>query len=115
MPTSPKLRDALREIRGREVSHQMQVEQLRCSNGDIGVAGKIAIDLERESVGGPEQLPSGGVRDVVEGRVYDRRKVVRDDHLLEVAEQHLPRAVGRFDLVEMPFLLELLQEIIGAF
>ena len=60
-----------------------------------------------------QQLPSGSVRDVVKRRVYNRRKVVRDDHLLEEAEQHLPRAVGRLDPVEVTILFELLQQILG--
>src|SRR3984893_10294419 len=51
--------------------------------------------------------------DVAEGIVHVRREIVGNDHLLEVAEQHLPRAIGRFTPIEMAIVLELLQQVLG--
>src|ERR1700730_15206144 len=51
--------------------------------------------------------------DVAEGIVHVRRKIVGNDHLLEIAEQHLSRAIGRFIPIEMAIVLELLQQVLG--
>ena len=50
---------------------------------------------------------------VTESGVDDGRQIVSHHHLLEIAEQHLAGAIRRFRAIEMPFLLELLEKILG--
>jgi hypothetical protein len=112
MPAPPEIGNALRKIWIREIAHQPQIEKLRRTNRDVGVTGKIAINLKRESVGCPEQLPAAGMGHIAKGSVHVRRKIVGNHHFLEIAEQHLPGAVRRFVPVEMAIVFELLKQVL---
>src|SRR5438128_1816347 len=48
VPASPELRDRAGEIRAPKVRHQAHAQDLGRADRDIRVAGKVAVNLERE-------------------------------------------------------------------
>src|SRR4051812_20906779 len=107
MPSPPEFRNALREVRVGEVSAHLKIEQLCAANGDISVAGKIAINLKSEKIGGPEQIAACRGCGISVGEFDIFRKRVRHDHFFEEAPKHLAAAVDRFVPFELPRLLKL--------
>ena len=55
VPPAPELGDVATEVGYVEVAHQLDPEELRRSDGDVGVAREVAVDLESEEDGGEEQ------------------------------------------------------------
>ena len=55
VPPAPELGDVATEVGHVEVAHQLDPEKLRRSDGDVGVAREVAIDLESEEDGSKEQ------------------------------------------------------------
>lgn len=54
VPSAPELGNVAAEIRHVEVAHQPDAEQLRSADGDVGISGEIAVNLESEQNGGQE-------------------------------------------------------------
>src|SRR2546427_10674086 len=55
VPSLPKLRNAFCVIRTIEIGHEMEAHDLGRSNGNVRVAGKIAINLNRKKDGSDGQ------------------------------------------------------------
>ena len=51
MPPAPELGYIATEIRVIEVAQQFDTEKFGCSDGDVRIAGEIAVDLECEEKG----------------------------------------------------------------
>lgn len=111
MPTPPKLGDATAEVWQVEVAHQSNSEQLGSTDGDVGIARKVSVDLEGEEDGGQQQRASRMVRIVREHLVGIHRTVVGHHHLLEEAPKDLAHPIDGGVKVELPLLEELRQEV----
>ena len=109
VPPAPELGDVAAEIRHVEVAHQLDPEQLRRSDGDVGVAREVAIDLESEENGGEEQGASALLRVSRKHLVDVFRAVVGHHDFLEQAPQDLPHAVDGGVVVEFALFQELRQ------
>ena len=48
MPAAPKFPDGEREVGAFEICHQIDAKQLGTAYGDIGITGKIAVNLYRK-------------------------------------------------------------------
>jgi len=55
VPAAPELGDRFCEIGPIEIFHQIVSQNPRGADGDIGIAGKIAINLKGKQVGGKQQ------------------------------------------------------------
>ena len=55
MPATPEFCDVTREIGVVEVAHQFDTKQFGCADGNVRIAGEIAVDLECEKDGGEEE------------------------------------------------------------
>ena len=59
VPTAPELRNGFRQIGLTEVLHQVEAQYTGGSDGDIGIAGEVAVDLKRKRVHADEALHAG--------------------------------------------------------
>ncbi len=107
MPAAPEILDVRGKVRIGEVPGHVQCEQPGASDSDIRVATEVAINLEGEPVGRPQQLPSGRVGHVAIGPGHVEPQSVRDHHLLKEPPQHLPQPVDGVVPVKVPLLFEL--------
>ena len=58
VPAAPELGDVAAEVGHVEVAHQLDPEQLRRSDGDVGIAREVAINLESEEDGSEQKCAS---------------------------------------------------------
>src|SRR4051812_48882861 len=95
MPAPPEFTDALGKIGIGKVADQFEAQQLRNTDRDVRVAGKVAVNLKRETERRQNQLRAIERRGIRERGVHDRREIVRNDHLLEESPEHLLAPVRR--------------------
>jgi acetamidase/formamidase len=80
VPRLPEGRDAVGQVRLAEVERQVEPQQLGAAPGDVGVAGEVAVDLDRERVDADHQADAAERLGVVERLVGDARHRVGDLH-----------------------------------
>ena len=111
MPAAPEFRDVAAQIRYLEILYQPDAEKLGASDGDVGIAREVAVNLEGEEYG-PQQVyvprQAVGVRENV---VDVFGTLVCDHYFLEVSPKHLPEAVGGQRIIEVAFFPELREEV----
>jgi hypothetical protein len=56
VPAPPEVLDVGGEVGALEVDHQIEAHHAGSANGDVGVAGEVAVDLDREEQGGDDQV-----------------------------------------------------------
>ena len=111
VPSAPKLLDRGREIRTFEVCHQVDAKQLRRTDGNIRIAGEIAIYLHRKEQDSGAEVESGaGVQRIIRS-VDIGRGDIRDCDLFKKAPQHLPCAVHGEVIVKFLFTFDLRQKV----
>ena len=111
MPTTPEFGDVTTEIGHVEVSHQLDTEQFRRTDGDIRVSGKISVNLEGKQDCRQEQGASGLGLIRGENLIHIDRTVVRNHHLLEQSPQDLAHSINTGLILECPRLRELREQI----
>ena len=113
VPATPELGNIAAEIRHVKVPPQLDAEQLGAPDGNVAVAGEVAVNLNGEQYSGQQQRgavePVGVVKDIV----HINGAAVSHHHLLEKAPKHLPHAIDGGAVVELPLLLELGQQACG--
>src|SRR5438093_10004681 len=57
VPSRPELAEAARKVRAIEVDPEIETEDSRQADGDVRVAGEIAVDLKGVQVDADEQRP----------------------------------------------------------
>lgn len=115
VPSTPEFGDIAAEVGNVEVSLQADAEEFGGADGDVAIAGEIAVNLEGEEDGREQQRAAVLVLPAAEHLVYVERAVVCDDYFLEQAPEHLAAAVHRRVVVEFARALELGQQVCGAF
>ncbi len=85
VPAAPEVGHAGGEVRMVEVLHEPEAHDPRHPAGDVGVAGEVAVDLERKGQRAEVDRPRAEPELAVEDRVGDEGEVVRHYHLLEEA------------------------------
>ena len=100
VPAPPELSNVATEIGIVEVAHQPNAKQLGHTDGDIGIAREVGVDLEGEEHGRQRQSGTVVGRLVPEDLVHKNGAVVGDGHFLEQSPQHLPQAVHRLVVAE---------------
>ena len=79
----PELGHACRQVGPPEILAQIDAEQARNADSHVGIAGKVAIDLEGKEVDCNQQFERRGIGRYAKGIVDHRRQVVGNNHLLE--------------------------------
>ena len=107
MPAAPEVRGIPGKIRETEILHQVNAQKLGGAPGDVGVTGKIAIDLEGKGHH-PDNRPitverSLGGEDVV----GQNGAIVGHEHLFKKTHQNQAKAVLEILRAECGRLLEL--------
>ena len=95
VPASPEIGRRRREIGRQEISREFDIEELGHPAGDVGIAGKIAVDLSGEGIG-KQQARSGRYVCGLDARLdqFDEMgEIVGQHYLLEQspADQPGPR------------------------
>ena len=111
MPASPKLRYVTGEIRIVEVTHQFDSKEFSRADGNIRIAGEIAVDLERKENGCKQQSRAGLGVVCCPDLVHVRRAVVGYHYFLEQAPEDLAHSIGRLVVREFAVLQKLRQEV----
>lgn len=111
MPPAPELGNVATEVGHVEVAHQLDAEQFRRSDGDIGVTRKVAVNLAGEKDGCEEQGASRLFRVGRKHLVDIHRAVVGHHDLLEQAPKYLLHPVDGGVVIKLAFLQELRQQI----
>ena len=84
MPPPPEFGDRRRLVGGVEVLREAESQQQGDSDGHVGIAREVAVDLQRVAVNTHQALEPGVEQRLVEDAVDEvERNVVRDDGLLE--------------------------------
>ncbi len=108
VPASPEVLQVARRVGRVEVLGEPEAEQQRQSDGDVGVAAEVAVDLHRVAPRREDRLRRGVLRGEVKTGVTIALGHVRgDDHLLEQAGQDQPegtRVVDRVGVAPAPDL-----------
>ena len=86
VPAPPELLRIDGEIGLSEIAHEAKAEHLGNAAGNVRIAGKVAIDLDREQPGGEDHVGPGGIRAGID-RVDRGRDRIRDHDLLDQPEQ----------------------------
>ena len=115
VPSAPEFGNILGEIRRIEVLHQADIHAACRTDGDIGIAGEVTVDLDRESKNPEDQTSAGIFVDIVEYRVRKHRKVIGNNDLLEHPPQHHFAAVGEVFIMDEVFGLELGEQVGASF
>ena len=83
MPTTPKLCYIPGEIREIKVTHQIDAKQAGRANGNIGISGKVSIDLKSEEDGSQEQIKSVQGLIFIKNQINCHGTIICNDHFLE--------------------------------
>ena len=102
MPPSPEVRDVGGEVWIVEVEHQPDAEEARHADSDIGIAGKVAIDLYGVEHGHGKQSQSATGWEIRPRLIDDYCNVVSDHHLLEEPPHDLSQRIACIVVVESP-------------
>ncbi len=114
VPAPPEFRDGTGEVGMVEVFHQLHTHHLRRPKCDIGIAGEVAVDLDREGQGRQHQRRTIIVCGVAINRVHEADHTVCNDNFLEHAPCHPLQAVGHAGIIEVMFRMQLVQDVLRA-
>jgi len=115
VPTPPELGNVAGEVGELEVGHQLEAEELGGADGDVGVSGEVAVDLEGEKDGTEDEGRAGKRFGVVETHVDVRRTGVGHDDLLEHAPEDEAHAVAPLRIVKGSGRGDLREQVGGPF
>src|ERR1700722_11926967 len=94
MPTFPKVGWVGDEVGRAKIDDQFKSHQFSQTAGDVGITGKIAINLKRKSVNDDPRMPVGvGCGSWQKPQTENRAETIRDDDFLDVTHQNEPDAV----------------------
>ena len=111
MPTPPELGDIATEIRNVEVPHQLDSKEFGCTDGNIGIAGEVAVNLESEEDGGKQQ-GAPALRLIGRKHLVDvDGTVVGYDHFFEQSPQNLAHSIDTLFIYKSARLSELRQQV----
>ena len=84
VPAAPERLEAVGEIGRVEIDRELEAQQQRAADRDVGVGREVAVDLQGVGVHAHERVEGAEFLRHGEERVREvRGEVVRDDHLLE--------------------------------
>ena len=107
MPAMPKIRDVPSEVREAEIDRELVTKQPRARNRHVGVAGEIAVDLDRVGEHADPRAGGGEVLGRGEIAIGKRRHRVRDARFLDEAGQEQNERAAHIDIGKLPQRLEL--------
>ena len=114
VPAAPEITGIGREVGHAEVDRKIDAHQVGKPARDIGVARKIAVNLQGESIDPEQDVPAvilgGGVEDLI----GDGRNVIGQHDLLEIAKQDQPDPLAQEIVGDDAFFLDLGQQIVAA-
>ena len=114
MPSAPEFFHRRRQIGTFEICHKVNIKQFGCSDCDIGVTGKIAVDLHCKKKHYQYQIESAIPGQIGIDLINIDGSYIGYDQLLKVAGQHQFGAVKRFFFMEKMSCLDLGQKIFGS-
>ena len=115
VPATPELGDVAAEIGHVEIAAQADAEEFGTADGDVAVAGEVAVDLDGEKEGSQQQRRAVEPVGMIEDDVDIDGATVGYHHLFEEAPQHLPETVDGGGIIELARLFELGQQAGGTF
>ncbi len=111
MPAAPEFGNVAGEVWVGEVLHEVESKEARCSDGYIGVAGEVAVDLKSEEYGSHGEGAGGVGVGVAEDGVHESGAVIGDDHLFEEAPKDLTHSIDGEGIGEFSLYSKLRQEV----
>ncbi len=114
VPPPPELPDGAGGIGGLEIFHQLHAQKPCRPPGDVGVAGKVTIDLQTKQRRGGDDLRAGRLAGGGVHRVHQGGEAVGDGRLFEIARQQQPSARGKLLPGQGPLPAQLGQQAAGA-
>ena len=115
VPATPELGDVAAEIGHVEIASQVDAEEFGTADGDVAVAGEVAVDLDGEKEGSQQQRRAVEPVGMVEDNVDIDGATVGYHHLLEKTPQHLPETVDSGGVIKPARPFELGQQAGGTF
>ena len=107
MPPPPEFLDGLSEIGRIKVFRQIDAQHFRRADGHIGVARKVAVDLQGIDQSGEHQEDAGIALIAAIDRIDEDRRPVRNAELQEKApgqDQEAPAQLGKVRLLGLLIL-----------
>ena len=98
-----------------EVFHQSESQHTGHADGDEGVAGKVAVNLEGEEQRGHKIGAAVVHRDMVEHGIDIESAAVGKGEFHKIAPGHQPQAAQRTGVVKPMVLAKLRQQVVGTF
>ena len=83
MPAFPEFRNAFGKIWPIKIVHKTEAQNLRDPDGNIRIAGEIAIDLEREKYRGHNERPARVIIRIVINCIHINSQSVRNEHFFK--------------------------------
>lgn len=114
VPTAPELRYVARKVREMEIPHQLDPEEARRPYRNVGIAGKVAVNLERKQQRPNPEIQRPHSLIVGKDQVDHRCGIVGNHHLLEQPPQYQSHTVNAAPVAKTPVLHELRYQVGGA-
>ena len=109
MPSAPELLDRSCKIRTVKILHQPDIKQLCCSDRNIRISGKIAVNLYRKEKGCKQHGKARIVLRRVKNQIHIYCKIISDHKLLKKAPCHQLQSIYCIFPVKGMFPLDLRQ------
>src|SRR5574343_1300731 len=100
MPPPPEVRNTGGEVGERKVLHEFKSKQSGGANGNIGITGKVAIDLKTEQQGTQQQRAAIVCSRITEYKVDMFSTIVSDHYLFKQAPENLTHASYRLIMIK---------------
>lgn len=100
MPASPEFRDIAGKIGKGKIPHQTKSKQSSRSDCDIGVAGKVSVNLKAKENSSKQQCTAAQPGAVGKCRIDKDSACISDNHLFEKSPKYLAEPINGLAIVE---------------
>ncbi len=88
MPALPEFRNIFGKIGALKIIHEVIPHHLGCADSDIGISGKVTIDLESKKVGCHDQRNTCVILGAVINTINQHGEAVRNNHFFKETPEH---------------------------
>lgn len=115
MPSPPEIGDGYSQIGPFEIRHQVEAHYFGTANGNIGIAAKVAINLEGEKESRQQQGDAIMIGEIIVSNIHVVGKPVGNNHFHKVPPQNQPQPLR--DIIRTEFMnsMKLRQQVFRPF